>query len=83
MSRQRRGALNWTVLEFQLEPQPNNGASSGPYQQWMLPVGETGYTFMLGLGANQESLRHPETHARMQAALLRLIDSMKIDPIAR
>ena len=83
VSRQRRGTLDWTVLEFQLEPQPNNGGSSGPYQYWMLPVGETGYTFMLRLGANQESLKHPETHARMQTAFLRLIDSMKIEPIAR
>lgn len=83
VSQQRRGTQNWTVLEFQLEPQSKDGASSGPYQFWMLPIGETGYTFMLRLGANQESLKHPETHTRMQVALLHLIDSVRIDSIAR
>lgn len=81
VSHQRRGAQNWTVLEFQLEPQSKDGASSGPYQFWMLPIGETGYTFLLRLGANQESLKHPETHMRMQNAFSHLIDSVQIDPI--
>lgn len=81
VSHQRRGAQNWTVLEFQLEPQSKDGASSGPYQFWMLPIGETGYTFLLRLGANQESLKHTETHMRMQNAFFHLIDSVQIDPI--
>ena len=81
ISLQRIGANDWTVLEFNLESKPTDGASSGPYQFWMLPIRETGYTFLFRLGANLESIKHPKVHDRMKASLRHLIGSVKIEPL--
>ena len=81
VSQRRVGTNHWTVLEFNLEPQSTDGASSGPYQFWMLPIGETGYTFLFRLGANLESIKYPQAHARFQAAFHQLIESVKIEPL--
>lgn len=70
----------WQVRYSELGPAPLNGAG-GPFQTWLLPIGDTGYTFIFGLGANQDSLQHPQAHAQMQAIFKHLIESVKIEPI--
>lgn len=72
---------NWAVRELQdneLSTRPLNGVG-GPYQFWLLPIGDTGYTLSLQLGASKESLQYPEAHARMKAAFRHLIESVKIE----
>lgn len=70
----------WQVRYSELGPAPLNGAG-GPFQTWLLPIGDTDYTFIFGLGANQDSLQHPQAHAQMQAIFKHLIESVKIEPI--
>ena len=36
---------------------------------------------MFRLGANLQSLKYPEAHARMKAALAHLIESVRIEPL--
>lgn len=69
----------WQVRFSDLGPAPLNGAG-GPFQTWLLPIGDTGYTFIFGLGANQDSLKYPQAHAQMQAIFKHLIESVKIEP---
>lgn len=57
------------------------GASGGWFQSWLLPIGDTGYTIALQLGASQESMQHPEAHVRMKATFHQLIESVKIEPL--
>ncbi len=82
-SKQRVAENAWLVQEV-----PENelalrapNAAGGWFQSWLLPVGDTGYTIALQLGASQESLQYPEAHARMKAAFHHLIESVKIEPL--
>lgn len=68
------------TAEQDLKPRPLNGMG-GPFQIWILPVGDTGYTLAMELGASQESLRFPEVHERFKAAFRELIESVKIEPL--
>lgn len=71
----------WRVQEVPLEKlRPRTGVG-GPYQSWLLPLGDTGYTFALELGASKESLQYPEAHARFQTTFRHLIESVKIEPL--
>lgn len=82
-SEQRVAGNVWTVQETpeqELSPRAP-GAAGGWFQSWMLPIGDTGYTITLQLGASQESLQYPEAHARMKAAFRHLIESVKIEPL--
>ena len=82
-SERRVGANVWLAQETDeqdFKPRPLNGVG-GPFQTWILPIGNTGYTLTLELGASQESLQYPETHARFQAAYRHLIESVKIEPL--
>ena len=44
-------------------------------------MGETGYTFLFRLGANLESIKYPQAHARFQSTFHQLIESVKIEPL--
>ena len=80
-SERRVGANVWLVQETaEQDFKPRNGVG-GPFQTWLLPIGDTGYTLALELGANQESLKYPDAHARFQAAYRHLIESVKIEPL--
>ncbi len=82
-SEQRVGGNLWAVQETpeqELSPRAP-GAAGGWFQSWMLPIGDTGYTITLQLGASQESLQYPEAHARMKASFRHLIESVKIEPL--
>ncbi len=68
------------TLENKFRIRPLNGVA-GPYQTWLIPIGETGYTIAMEFGASKESLQYPEAHARMQTMFKHLIESVKIEPI--
>ena len=82
-SERRVGANLWLVQEMaeqDFSPRPLNGVG-GPFQIWLLPIGDTGYTIGMELGASQESLQYPDAHARLQAVFRHLIESVKIEPL--
>jgi len=73
----------WFVQEVapdQFYPRPLNGLG-GPFQTWLMPIGDTGYTIAFELGASKESLQYPETLERLKNALSDLIKSVRIDPL--
>lgn len=75
--------LSWqvqTVPNDRLRPRPLNGLG-GPFQNWLVPIGDTGYAFAMELGASKESLQYPEAHERFIAAFRHLIESVKIEPL--
>lgn len=75
--------LTWHVQETsedKFRPRPINGVG-GPFQTWVLPLADTGYTIAIELGASKESLQYPDAHARMQAMFMHLIESVKIEPL--
>lgn len=79
----RVGANVWLAQETAEQdfmPRPLNGVG-GPFQTWLLPIGDTGYTLALELGASKESLQYPDAHARFQATFRHLIESVKIEPL--
>lgn len=80
ISKQRVGDNTWHVVTSSLGPAPLNGVG-GPYQKWILPVGDSGYIFIFGLGANQDSLQYPAAHSQMQEIFRHLIESVRIEPI--
>ena len=80
---QRVGNNLWTVQEVpeqELAPARLN-ATGGWYQNWLLPIGKTGYTFSLILGASKESLQKPDAHARMKEMFRQMIEGVKIESI--
>lgn len=81
LQKQRVGNNFWVTQIAPLIPRRIN-TISGPFMSWFLPVGDTGYTFVFELGANQDSLKYPEAHARMQEIFRHLIESVKIEPIS-
>lgn len=75
--------LTWHIQETsedKLRQRPLNGVA-GPFQLWVIPLADTGYTMALKLGASKESLQYPDAHLRMQAMFKHLIGSVKIEPI--
>lgn len=82
-SERRVGPNVWLVQETSeqdLWPRPLNGVG-GPFQTWLLPIGDTGYTIGMELGASRESLQYPDAHERMKAMFRHLIESVKIEPL--
>lgn len=82
-SQQRIAGNDWSIQEVpenDLSPRALN-AAGGWFQSWLLPIGDTGYTIALQLGASQESLQYPEAHARFKAAFRHLIESVRIEPL--
>lgn len=81
-SERRVGSNVWLAQETaeqDFKPRPLNGVG-GPFQTWLLPIGDTGYTLAFHLGASQESLQYHDAHARFQATFRHLIESVKIEP---
>jgi hypothetical protein len=82
-SERRVGDNLWLVQETaedDMRPRPLNGVG-GPFQFWLLPIADTGYTLGMELGASRESLQYPDAHARFQATFRHLIESVKIEPL--
>lgn len=81
-SERRIGANIWQVQETaEQDFEPKLVGFGGPFQTWLLPIGDTGYILALKLSANQESLKYPDAHARFQTTFRHLIESVKIEPI--
>ena len=82
-SERRVGANLWSVQETaeqDFSPRSLNGVG-GPFQTWLLPIGDTGYTLGMEMGASRESLQYPDAHTRFQATFRHLIESVKIEPL--
>ncbi|MBU1349308.1 hypothetical protein KJ781_04545 [Patescibacteria group bacterium] len=82
-SERRIGSNVWLVQETSeqdFRPRPLNGVG-GPFQTWLLPISDTGYTLGMELGASRESLQYPDAHERMKAMFRHLIESVKIEPL--
>ncbi len=82
-SERRVGGNLWLVqetAEHDFSPQPLNGVG-GAFQTWLLPIGDTGYTIGIELGASRESLQYPDAHARFLSTFNHLIESVKIEPL--
>lgn len=74
------GANHWHALE-NAEVNLASSGTGGWYLSYLTPVGDTGYTLALQLGATQQSLKSPQAHAAFQAMFKRLIESVKIEPL--
>lgn len=78
---QSLNGLNWRVQSVplaQLRSRPLNGVG-GPYQSWLVGLGDTGYAMAIEMGASQESLAHPQVHAAIEGVLIHLVNSLKVD----
>lgn len=73
------GNNRWIAAHSTLHP-PSNRVS-GPFETWLLSIGDSGYIFVFDFGANTNSLKYPTAHAKMQAAFRHLIESVKIEPL--
>lgn len=62
----------------QLRPRPLNGLG-GPYQAWLVALGDTGYAMSFEMGASKESLVDPSAHAAIERVLHRLVNSLKVE----
>lgn len=74
---------HWWLLandEDALLPAPPGG-TGGWFQSWLLPIGDTGYSMSIQLGANQKSLQYPNTHEQMKATLRHMVESVKIETL--
>lgn len=80
LEKQAVGNNTWVTQISEIKPREIN-TYAGSYLAWLLPVGDTDYTFVFKLGANQDSFEHPQAHARMQEIFRHLIESVKIEPI--
>jgi hypothetical protein len=74
------GGNTWLVQQNEIVDRRVN-TTGGAYLQYTTPIGNTDYTFTIQLGANQDSLKHPQMHARMQEIFRHLIESVKIESI--
>lgn len=74
------GVNHWQVLENSDENLRTSG-TGGWFRSYLIPVGDTGYTLALQLGATQQSLENPQAHAAFQAMFKHLIESVRIEPL--
>jgi hypothetical protein len=78
-------AKTWTVQalpEDQLRPK-EPGRVGGPFENWLMPLGDTGYTMAIEMGANQESLKYPQAQRAVHETLMHLVESLQVEPLAQ
>lgn len=84
-TRRNRNGIEWLVLDLAhdqlIARRPNS--IGGPYQTWIAPLADTGYSIAFTLGASQDSLAFPQAHAAFQATLEHLVDSLRVEPLPR
>lgn len=77
------GGNNWWLLandeETLLSQKP--GVLGGGFMSWILPIGDTGYTLAMQLGANKKSLENPKAHEKMKAVLRHMVESVKVEAL--
>ena len=74
---------DWWLLandEDTLLPAPPGG-TGGWFQSWVMPIGDTGYSMSIQLGANQKSSQSPKAHEQMKATLRHMVESVKIEAL--
>lgn len=72
--------IHWWALENAEENLQTTG-TGGWFQSWITPLGNTGYSLAIQLGANKQSLQHPQAHANFQAMFRHLIESVRVEEI--
>ena len=77
----RVGSNNWLVQKSSLKP-PGFRRVSGRFESWILPIGDTGYSYYFDLGASTKSLKNPQMHEKMQKIFKHLIESVKIERLS-
>ena len=83
-SQRRFGKNIWTVQEVPekgLRDAPSDGSLGGPYQNWLLPIGDTGYTIAIEFGANRKTLEYPEAFEELKSVFKHLLESVEIEPL--
>lgn len=78
-----RNGLTWRVARVpddRLSAPPLNGVG-GPYRIWIVALGDTGYSMSAQMGASTESLPFPQSTRNIEAALMRIVDSVRIEPL--
>ena len=76
-----RNQLHWRVQQVpsdKFRSPPLNGLG-GPYQAWLVALGDSGYSMAIEMGASTESLKHPQAHAALENVYMHLIDSLKVE----
>lgn len=79
-AQKQMNGIHWWVLENEEKDLQSTG-TGGWFQSWLAPVGNTGYALAIQLGANRQSLQHPQAHANFQAMFRHLLESVKIEEI--
>lgn len=79
-SSQQVGSNRWTVGRMP-ELLPRGRGYGGPHQVWILPLGDTGYTWIMTFGANQESLKYPDAHATFERVIEHMVGSVRVEPM--
>lgn len=74
------GGNTWQVRRVEIQPRVGTRIS-GAFELWILPIGDTGYTIALELGANLDSLKTLKAHAQFQTIFRHLIESVKIEAL--
>ncbi len=77
--------LTWRVMEVpddKLRPRRPNSVGA-PHQTWIAPLGDSGYAMAFSLGASRESLDFPQAHAAFQSTFMRLVNSLRVEPLPR
>ncbi len=82
LAKKRIGNNVWLTQEFELTPSKLNDIA-GTFKTWVLPIGDTSYTYTFQLGASSESLNHPRTHAAMIKIFRHLIESVRIESLSK
>lgn len=57
---------------------PRGEGYGGPYQVWILPLGNTGYTWIMTFGANLESLKYPAEHEMFERVIEHMVASVRV-----
>jgi hypothetical protein len=77
-SNKKVGGNTWWVRQYPFGPDMPDIYGG---EAWVTPVGDTGYTLALELGAGALALKNPQAHANFQAMFRHLIESVKIEPL--
>jgi len=73
----------WRVQETSVDKLRPRTGTGGPYQTWVTSIGDTGYVIALEMTASQDSLQFPQTFAAIEKVFHHLIESVRIEPLAR
>jgi hypothetical protein len=78
------GGNVWSVQEVpekELREAPSDGSLGGPYQNWLLPIADTGYIIALEFGVNRKTLEHPGAFEELKGVFKHLLESVEIEPL--